>query len=114
MAIGASIQSAEGRELSSVSVRLGEGTNNIAEYQAAIAGVRKAIEHEADEIELRMDSQLVIKQVNEEWEVRKSELVPLRDELLNLLSRYTRWSAIHVRRELNQRADELANVAYSS
>ena len=63
MAIGVSIQSADGMELDTLSALLGEGTNNQAEYYAAIAGVRKAIKHGTDEIELLMDSQLVVKQL---------------------------------------------------
>jgi ribonuclease HI len=112
MAIGVSIQSADGMELDTVSAFLGEGTNNQAEYQAAIAGVRKAIKHGTDQIDLRMDSQLVIKQLTGEFQIRKEELKPMRQELLTLLMQYAKCSATLIRREQNQRADELANQAY--
>ena len=112
MAIGASIQTAEGVELSTVSALLGQGTNNLAEYGAAIAGVRKAIEYGTDAIELRMDSQLVVKQLTGEFQIRKADLKPLLNELLTLIGQYKAWSVTHVRREQNQRADELANLAY--
>jgi ribonuclease HI len=112
MAIGASVQTSDGTELDTVSAFLGAGTNNMAEYHAAIAGVRKAIEHGTDEIELRMDSQLVVKQLTGEFQIKKTELQPLRQELLTLLVQYRKWSATLIRREHNQRADELANQAY--
>ncbi len=84
----------------------------MAEYRAAIAGVRKALEHGRDEIELCMDSQLVVKQLTGEFQVKKAELKPLRQELLTLLMQYPNWTATLIRREQNQRADELANQAY--
>jgi ribonuclease HI len=113
MAIGASIQTRDGIELDTVSAFLGEGTNNEAEYHAAIAGVSKALEHGSDEIDLCMDSQLVVKQLTGEFQVRKEELKPLRWELLTLLMRYGQWKATLIRREQNQRADALANQAYN-
>jgi hypothetical protein len=50
MAVGASIQTADGVEVARVSAFLGPGANNMAEYQAAIAGVKAALEHGAEEI----------------------------------------------------------------
>jgi ribonuclease HI len=99
--IGASIQTAEGMELDRVSSFLGHGTNNTAEYYAAIAGLRRAIEHGQDEIELRMDSQLMIKQLTGEFQIKKAELKPLRNELLTLLGQYKKWSVTHIRRQQN-------------
>jgi len=57
MGIGASIQDDQGTEVSTVSVLMGHGTNNIAEYRAAIEGLKKARSLGATEIELRMDSE---------------------------------------------------------
>jgi len=56
--------------------------------------------------------QLAVKQLTGELEIRKAELKPLFSELLALLEQYKTWSVTHVRREQNQRADELANLAY--
>jgi len=113
MAAGASIQTIEGIELGNVSKPMGHGTNNEAEYLAAIAAVEKALEYGTGEIELRMDSQLVVKQLTGEFAIRKEELMPLREELLRLLRQYGSWKVTLIRREQNQRADELANQAYS-
>ena len=62
MAVGTSIQTTDGLEIATVFALIGQGTNNIDEYRAAIEGVKVALAHGADEIELRMDSQLVVKQ----------------------------------------------------
>ena len=62
MSIGASIQDDHGKELGTVGAFIGQGTNNIAEYRAAIEGVKAARSLGATEIELRMDSQLAVRQ----------------------------------------------------
>jgi ribonuclease HI len=113
MAIGASIQTLEGEEIDTVSESLGVGTNNIAEYQAAIEGVRKAIDFGAQAIELRMDSQLLVRQLNGEYQVRHAALKPLWAELRRLLAGLKHFTITHVPREQNSRADQLANLAYS-
>lgn len=112
MSIGASIQTMDGVELDTVSTLIGDGTNNESEYRSAVAGVSKALEYGSDEIEIRMDSQLVVKQLTGEFAIRKEALKPLRHELLALLAQYNKWTATLIRREQNQRADELANQAY--
>ena len=114
MAIGVSIRIPDGVEVATVSRFFGQGTNNLAEYHAAIAGVRAALEYGADEIELRMDSQLVVKQMTGEFKVKKEELRSLQCKLSVLLTKFKKWSVQHVRREENTRADELANLACES
>jgi ribonuclease HI len=114
MAVGASIQGDRGKELATVSAFIGQGTNNIAEYRAAIEGLKKAQSLGATEIELRMDSELVVRQLNGRYKVKNGALKVLHAEVLELLKACT-WSAVaHVRREQNQRADELANLAYDA
>jgi len=111
MAIGLSIQRPNGRELETVSEARGYGTNNIAEYQAAIEGLKRAKDHGDDEIELRMDSELVVRQLKGEYQVRKVELKPLWAEVRGLLDSFKKATVVHVGREQNIRADELANLA---
>ena len=67
MSIGASLQK-DGQEIATVSEAIGDGTNNIAEYRAAIEGLKRASRHGVDEIELRMDSELVVKQLKGEYQ----------------------------------------------
>jgi len=111
MAIGASIQDDTGKELATVSNLIGDGTNNIAEYRAVIAGLEKAKSLGAREIELRIDSKLVVEQLNGRYKVKNERLKALHAQAIELLSNF-QSTVMHVPREQNQRADELANLAY--
>ena len=65
----------------------------------------------ADELELRLDSQLVVRQVEGRYRVRNAALKPLYDRLLDLLDEFDDAQMVHVPREQNARADRLANAA---
>lgn len=91
--------------------RIGRATNNQAEYEALIAGVNAAVEYGLDTIEIRGDSQLIIKQVRGEWNTNNPQLRERRVRARELLSRFDEWSIEHVPREINERADKLANEA---
>lgn len=110
-AIGASIRDETGVELAMVSERIGRGTNNQAEYRAAIAGVRKARELGATGIDLRMDSELVVRQLLGVYRVKNPALQPLHGTLLRELEEAGPYSVGHVPRARNARADALANAA---
>jgi ribonuclease HI len=112
MSVGASIQEDQGTELAMVSQLLGQGTNNIAEYRAAIEGLKTAQSLGATEIELRMDSQLVVEQINGHYKVKNEALKVLHAETLELLNALDWHAVTHIPREENQRADALANLAY--
>ena len=84
----------------------------VSNARSAIAGVLKALEYGDDEIEMRMDSQLAVRQLTGEFAIRKEALQMLPLELLSLLTRYKKWTATLILRDQNQRADELANQAY--
>ena len=114
MAIGASIQDDHGTELGTVSALIGQGTNNIAEYRAAIEGLKAARSLGATVIELRMDSQLVVEQLNGHYKVKNAVLKVLHTEVLELLSALEWHAVAHIPREKNHRADELANLAYNA
>lgn len=110
-AIGASIRDESGTEIATVSQAIGVATNNQAEYRAAIAGVERAATLGATAIELRMDSQLVVRQLSGRYRVKNALLQPLFSALLQALDRIGPWTVGHVPRALNARADALANVA---
>lgn len=74
MAIGASIQDNRGNELARVSQLLGQGTSNVADYRAAIEGLKKAQTLGAREVELLIDSQLVVEQINGRYKVKNDAL----------------------------------------
>ena len=86
-------------------------TNNVAEYRGAIAGAQAAVELGATEIELYMDSELIVRQLEGRYRVRNKGLKPLYSELAMLLGQLEHVVIRHVSRVHNQRADELANAA---
>ncbi len=109
--IGASVQSASGDELAAVSETIGRTTNNVAEYRAAIAGVRAAHELGATSIELRLDSELIVRQLAGRYRVKNAALRPLFQALVDALEAVGPYTVGHVPRARNARADALANEA---
>jgi ribonuclease HI len=91
--------------------RIGETTNNRAEYEALIRALEVARDHGFDQVDVRGDSELVVKQVRGEWNVNDPGLRERRVTAGELLSGFDRWSLEHVPREINDRADSLANEA---
>ncbi|GAB6879171.1 ribonuclease HI [Halorubrum gandharaense] len=91
--------------------RIGRATNNQAEYAALIRALEAADDYGFDEVDVRGDSQLIVKQVRGEWNANDPELREKRVRVRELLERFDRWSLAHVPREINERADELANEA---
>jgi ribonuclease H / adenosylcobalamin/alpha-ribazole phosphatase len=91
---------------------IGEATNNIAEYNAVLLGITRAIELSATEIELRADSKLVIEQLSGRYKIKNPELKKLAWQIGEALQSWW-WKIIftHVYREANKEADRLSNVA---
>ena len=110
-AIAAVATDGKGETLSERGERIGEATNNVAEYRAVLLGVELARELGADEIEVIGDSALIAHQVRGEWKVKEQHLKPLRDEVRSELETFKRWSIRNVPRAENARADELLNEA---
>lgn len=110
-AIGASVRDGAGRELTTVSERIGRATNNVAEYRAAIAGVRAAADLGASAIDLRLDSELVVRQLSGRYRVKHPLLRPLFAALVEALEAVGPYTVGHVPRARNARADALANEA---
>jgi len=90
---------------------IGETTNNRAEYEALIRGLEVARDHGFDEVDVRGDSELIVKQVRGAWNTNDPGLRERRVQARELLESFDRWSLEHVPREINDRADELANEA---
>ena len=88
---------------------IGNVTNNVAEYTALSAGLQTAISRGFTEVSLRLDSQLVVRQVLGEYRVKDTRLELLHAWVMDLLGHFDRWEIAHVRRELNALADKLAN-----
>jgi ribonuclease HI len=90
---------------------LGTRTNNVAEYNGLLAALRWADNHGVTSLEIRSDSELLVKQMRGEYRVKNPGLLPLYEEARDLAQRIGRVTFEHVRRELNQDADRLANEA---
>ena len=97
--------------LAEVSERIGSTTNNVAEYEALIAGLEAAREFPSRAIRVRSDSMLVIEQLKGKWRVKQSHLRPLHSRALGLLDDYEEVDLAHVPREQNTEADALVNAA---
>ena len=97
--------------LAAVSERIGETTNNVAEYRALIGGLEAAASTPSRAVKVRGDSKLVIEQVAGRWKVKQEHLRPLHARARALLSHYEAVDLAHVRRELNSDADALVNAA---
>ncbi|AGB38558.1 ribonuclease HI [Natronococcus occultus] len=91
--------------------RIGTATNNQAEYAALITALEAAAEYDYDELHVRGDSELIVKQVRGEYDTNNPELRERRVTARELLSRFDEWSLEYVPREVNDRADGLANEA---
>lgn len=107
--IGIVIIDEEGNVVKEISDYIGQTTNNIAEYKALIAGLKEALEMECEEVNVFTDSELMVKQIQGEYQVKNEGLKPLYKEVFELIKEFKKFSICHVRREMNKRADELAN-----
>ena len=101
---------ADGDELAESSAYLGETTNNVAEYRAVLLGLELARQLGAREVDVVNDSELVARQIGGEYKVKSAGLKPLFLETMRELRSFDRWSVRNVRREQNERADELVNL----
>jgi ribonuclease HI len=100
-----------GEELTERAETIGVATNNVAEYRALMLGIELAKELGADEVEFVADSMLIVEQVKGNWKVKQAHLRPLREQAVAALSSFSSWSIRHVKREDNDRADQLLNDA---
>ncbi len=90
---------------------IGRATNNDAEYAGLVAGLEAALDAGITDLEVRLDSQLLVRQVLGEYRVKAQNLKPLHRRAVGLLTRFDRASVVHVPREQNTLADALANEA---
>lgn len=110
-AIGVVIQDPNGRVLAEFGEALSPTTNNVAEYTAVIRALERAAELGARRVECKMDSQLVVRQLNGSYRVKHADMLPLYRRVLELIQRFDQVTFEHVPREENAEADRLANQA---
>jgi ribonuclease HI len=97
--------------MATISEYLGVRTNNVAEYVGVVRALALALELGATEVDLLLDSKLIVEQVNGRWRVKDLKIVPLHAEVRASLARFRHWTANHVPRAQNSAADALANEA---
>jgi len=116
-AIGAQIVDAKGTVVREVSEAIGNATNSFAEYYAVMRGLQVAKEvfgksTKEMQVEVRLDSELVKKQLNGEYQINEPGLVPYFIEIHNMkVTSFPRITFTHIKREFNKEADRLVNVA---
>ena len=105
---GAVLKGPDGELVAEFSRHLGIATNNEAEYMGLIHGLETAEANGAVRLHIRMDSELIVRQVEGRYKVRNERLRPLFDRVMAMLHRLDAYDIVHVRREYNAEADALA------
>ena len=108
-ASGAVLVGLTGEPVDEVGLYLGRATNNVAEWTALCIGLERAAERGIRRLDVRMDSELVVKQMRGEYRVKHVDLQPLYRRARALLGRFDRVDIQHVRRKDNALADSLVN-----
>jgi len=109
-----------GSSVFEISEYIGLTTNNVAEYKALIAALKKVNEInksydvKINEVEIKMDSELVVKQINGLYRVKMPHLQPLYNEAVSLLSGFDKYKVSYISRTINVKADALARKASKS
>jgi ribonuclease HI len=102
---------ADGSLVAEIATFLGARTNNYAEWTAVALALEEALLQGATHVDLRMDSQLVARQITGQYRVKHPDLKPIHAQVMSLLARFAGYTVGHVPRELNKEADRLSNVA---
>ncbi|MBU0619961.1 MAG: ribonuclease HI family protein [Patescibacteria group bacterium] len=97
-----------------ISKYIGNATNNQAEYQAVLAGIKKALELKVKELIFYLDSELVVKQLNREYKVKNKDLASLFVQIYNVILDFKKVTFQHIPREMNKEADRLVNEAINT
>jgi len=108
---GAYLEDAAGVCLAKVHQYLGETTNNVAEYSALILGLKRALTFKPQYLVVKLDSQLVVRQLEGAYQVKQPHLKKLYSEVMGLLEKFPKIEIQHIPREENSEADLLANQA---
>ena len=109
--IGARLVNAAGQVVEEVADYIGTATNNVAEYQALLAGLEAALDRGVERLDVFLDSELVVHQVNGRYKVKAAVLKPLHRQACLLLSKFHEVDVRHIPREQNAAADALVNRA---
>ncbi len=109
--IGVSFTTTKDEEIDTLSEAIGNQTNNYAEYTALVRGLEVALENNVENVWIRTDSQLMVRQLQGQYKVKSDSIKDLYATAMVLLKKFSKVRIEHVMREQNKRADELANLA---
>ena len=101
----------QGKPIETVSRYIGPATNNIAEYNAFIAGLQAAQSLQAQSLNVFTDSELLARQVNGQYKVKNGQIRVLFEQAIGLMAAFSRVTVRHIPREQNSHADRLATLA---
>ena len=107
---GVRVEAPDGTVLDELHGALGIATNNVAEYNGLLAALRWAVAHGERSVEIRADSELLVKQMRGEYRVKHEGLKPLFLQACTLIRQIGDVRFHHVRREFNKEADRLSNL----
>jgi ribonuclease HI len=110
-AVGAVIEDKQGMLIARISQRIGKATNNQAEYKAIITALREAIRLGVEEVDVRSDSQLLVRQIKGEYRVKNALLKPLYKQIKQLQESLNGFTITHIPGRQNNEAHKLAHLA---
>ncbi len=105
------LEDAAGGRIATGGKFLGQVTNNVAEYEALLWGLRVAADRGVSQLTVFSDSELLVKQMNGIYRCKHPNMIPLFKQAQALVKRFDSVAIEHVRREQNADADQLANEA---
>ena len=108
---GVALFGEDGEYLEGRAGTLGRASNNVAEYHGLLKALDLAVERGARHVEIRSDSELIVKQIRGEYRVRHPDLKPLHSRAVRVIGGFASFRIRHVRRADNRDADRLVNVA---
>ena len=108
---GARIEAEDGTLIEELYGPLGIATNNVAEYNGLLAALQWAVDHGEQDVHIRADSELLVKQMCGEYKVKNPALQALAARARLLVMQLSTVRFEHVRREMNKEADRLSNIA---
>jgi ribonuclease HI len=111
---GGIIKHPDGTIIATVSEFLGHQTNNYAEYKALYLTLCESIKQGILNVEVYMDSKLIVEQILGRWQVKTPSILPLHLEVKGLIPKFNHITFTHIYRKYNVEADKLANDAMDS
>jgi ribonuclease HI len=110
-AYGFALLDDSGRIVTQRGETVGTTTNNVAEYRGLVAGLEAAVAAGVKDLEVRLDSLLLVRQISGDFRVKAAGLKPLHRQAVKLLAKIGSARVVHIPREQNTIADALANAA---